>query len=114
MDYAPRVPGFDRNRASAHELRRALRTLFANGDPVVMPGCTDALGARLIEQAGFGVAYATGAGLANAQFGLPDIGLISQAEYADRIATWAERQALFHLPEFTAAEAYFDAGWETR
>lgn len=43
--------------------------------------------------------------------------------YADRIATWEERQALFHLPEFTAAEAHFDhvqsdrpvdAGWEPR
>ena len=29
--------------------------------------------------------------------------------YADRIATWQERQSLFHLPEFTAAEAHFDA-----
>ncbi|WP_425308556.1 oxaloacetate decarboxylase [Ammonicoccus fulvus] len=85
MDQAPRVPGFDRQRPSAHELRRTLRTLLATGHPVVMPGCTDALGARLIEQAGFEVAYATGAGLANAQFGLPDIGLISQSEVADHL-----------------------------
>lgn len=85
MDHTPRVPGFDHRRASAHDLRRTLRSLLASGDPVVMPGCTDALGARLIEQAGFGVAYATGAGLANAQFGLPDIGLISQSEVVDHL-----------------------------
>ena len=28
---------------------------------------------------------------------------------SDRMATWQERQALFHLPEFSAAEAHFDA-----
>jgi 2-methylisocitrate lyase-like PEP mutase family enzyme len=31
------------------------------------------------------------------------------ATYADRIATWQERQGLFHLQEFSAAEAHFDA-----
>jgi 2-methylisocitrate lyase-like PEP mutase family enzyme len=32
--------------------------------------------ARLIEEAGFGVVYVTGAGIANAQHGVPDIGLL--------------------------------------
>jgi hypothetical protein len=31
---------------------------------------------------------------------------------ADRMATWQERQGLFHLPEFSAAEAYFDRPWD--
>ena len=33
---------------------------------------------------------------------------------ADRMATWAERQALVHLPEFTAAEAALDRPWDGR
>jgi len=47
-----------------------------------VPGITDALGARLVERAGFAAAYATGAGIANAQFGLADIGLVSLGELA--------------------------------
>ncbi len=69
--------------------REALRSAIAAGT-VVLPGVTDALGARLVESAGFAAAYATGAGLANAQFGVPDIGLISLAEVAahvDRVAS---------------------------
>jgi hypothetical protein len=31
---------------------------------------------------------------------------------ADRMASWAERQALFHLPEFTAAEVELDRPWD--
>lgn len=69
--------------------RAALRAAIAAGT-VILPGVTDALGARLVETAGFPAAYATGAGLANAQFGVPDIGLISLAEVAahvDRLAS---------------------------
>lgn len=58
--------------------------------PLVLPGATDALGARLVEEAGFAAVYATGAGLANAGFGLPDIGLISQTEVADHAARLAD------------------------
>ncbi|WP_234538658.1 isocitrate lyase/PEP mutase family protein [Streptomyces shenzhenensis] len=68
---------------------RALLTGPATG-PLLLPGVTDALGARLVESAGFPAAYATGAGLANAQFGVPDLGLISLGEVAahvDRVAS---------------------------
>jgi 2-methylisocitrate lyase-like PEP mutase family enzyme len=40
----------------------------------------------LIERAGFGAAYATGAGISNAQFGLPDIGLVSQTEILQQVS----------------------------
>ena len=66
------------------ERRRRLRSLLTEGS-LVLPGATDALGVRLIESAGFGAAYVTGAGLANAQFGVPDIGLVSLAEVADHV-----------------------------
>lgn len=66
-----------------------LRSLLAQPQILVAPGASDALTARLIEQAGFAAAYATGAGIANAQFALPDIGLVSfteQFEHVRRIA----------------------------
>lgn len=69
--------------------RARLRCRLSEGT-LVLPGVTDVLGARLVEAAGFDAAYATGAGLANAQFGVPDVGLISVTEVAahvDRLAS---------------------------
>ena len=66
----------------------------AGDGPLVLPGVTDALGARLVEQAGFAAAYATGAGLANAQYGVPDLGLISLGEVVDHVDRLTEATAL--------------------
>jgi 2-methylisocitrate lyase-like PEP mutase family enzyme len=60
--------------------RSALRDHLASGELLVVPGAFDALSARIIEEAGFGAVYVTGAGFANAAFGLPDIGLVSSTE----------------------------------
>jgi hypothetical protein len=30
------------------------------------------------------------------------------------MATWQERQQLFHLPHFTAAEAHYDQPWDAQ
>lgn len=62
------------------ERRRALKAALASSEPLILPGASDPAGAMLIERAGFAAAYATGAGIANAQFGLPDIGMVSQTE----------------------------------
>jgi 2-methylisocitrate lyase-like PEP mutase family enzyme len=70
---------------SAEERRAELRRMLASNETLTVPGVTDAAGLRLVEEAGFEVAYLTGAGLANAQYGLPDIGLISQREVADHV-----------------------------
>lgn len=73
---------------TAHDKRMALRSAVAGGT-LVLPGATDAMGARLVERSGFAAGYLTGAGLANVVHGLPDIGLISLAEVAahvDRVA----------------------------
>lgn len=56
---------------------------------MVLPGCYDALGARLIEQAGFDAAYMTGFGTTASLLGRPDVGLLSgteMVENAGRIA----------------------------
>lgn len=54
----------------------ALRRLLDDPRIAIAPGAADAMTARLIEEAGFGVVYVTGAGIANAQHGVPDIGLM--------------------------------------
>jgi carboxyvinyl-carboxyphosphonate phosphorylmutase len=63
--------------------RARLRELLAAPDPVVAPGAYDALSARLIEQAGFGVVYMTGFGTTASLIGRPDVGLLSGTEMAD-------------------------------
>ena len=70
---------------SAADRRAALRAHLGSGRPLVLPGATDAAGAMLVERAGFAACYATGAGISNAQFGLPDIGLVSQTEILGQV-----------------------------
>lgn len=79
---------------SAHERRRTLRDAIDAPEPLVLPGATDALGVRLVEHSGFPAVYATGAGLANAQYGIPDIGLISLGEVVDHISRLTEATRL--------------------
>jgi len=49
-----------------------------------MPGCHDAMSARLIEDAGFSVGFMSGFAVSAARLGMPDTGLISYAELADQ------------------------------
>src|ERR1051325_8418470 len=49
---------------------------------VVMPGVPNAAFARQVESAGFSAVYISGAGLANATAGLPDVGLLALTEIA--------------------------------
>src|ERR1700731_1896057 len=57
----------------------ALRQLIAKGT-VMMPGVPNAAMARQVERAGFEAVYVSGAGMANATAGVPDIGLLTQTE----------------------------------
>ncbi|NUO92686.1 MAG: isocitrate lyase/PEP mutase family protein [Dermatophilaceae bacterium] len=85
-------------------LRALLAASLRGGDALVLPGATDALGVRLIEEAGFEAAYATGAGLANAQYGVPDIGLVSLGEVVDHVERLASAT---HLPVVVDADTGF-------
>src|ERR1700689_4748458 len=59
-----------------------LRTLLRGSDIIVAPGAYDGITAKLIAQAGFSVAYMTGAGTA-ASLGYPDFGLVTMTEMAE-------------------------------
>src|SRR5881296_4708381 len=58
---------------------KRLRELIAKG-AVMLPGVPNAATARLVERAGFDAVYISGAGIANATAGVPDIGLLSMTE----------------------------------
>jgi 2-methylisocitrate lyase-like PEP mutase family enzyme len=62
---------------------RRLRELLALGQPVLAPGVYDALGARLVEEAGFEAVYMTGFGTAASKIGRPDVGLLTMSEMVD-------------------------------
>ncbi|MCA9257068.1 MAG: isocitrate lyase/phosphoenolpyruvate mutase family protein, partial [Phycisphaerales bacterium] len=69
-----------------HETRhRRLRRLIAEGT-IQIPGAFNALVARTIEKAGFPAIYISGAGLSNAVFGLPDVGLFTMTEAVEHAA----------------------------
>lgn len=72
---------------------RELRRLLA-GPAFIAPGCYDALTALLIEQAGFGCGYVSGASIAFTRLGRPDIGLTTLTEVADTVANMRERIAM--------------------
>jgi 2-methylisocitrate lyase-like PEP mutase family enzyme len=61
-----------------------LRTLLAAEGIVEVPGCFDALSARVIERAGFSAAFLGGFSVAAARVGLPDVGLLSYGEMVDQ------------------------------
>jgi len=52
---------------------------------VIAPGAADALTAKLIARAGAEAVYFTGAGFANAQLGVPDIGLVTMSETVQQV-----------------------------
>ena len=63
-----------------------LRELLAAPGMLIAPGAYDAIGARLIEQAGFSAVYMTGAGTSAAR-GSPDFGLLDMGEMVANAAT---------------------------
>jgi 2,3-dimethylmalate lyase len=62
---------------------RRLRDVLTSEEMVLAPGCFDALGARLVEEAGFPAAYMTGFGSAASRLGRPDVGLMTMSEMVD-------------------------------
>lgn len=64
--------------------RTALRAQLSGGSLIVAPGVFDGISAHLVARLGFTAAYLTGAGVAGAGFGLPDIGLVTLSEMTER------------------------------
>ncbi len=67
-----------------------LRKLIRGKNFLLMPGCFNALSARLVEQAGFPAVYISGAGVASNFLGYPDMGLTSMAEVLENARNIAQ------------------------
>jgi 2-methylisocitrate lyase-like PEP mutase family enzyme len=57
-----------------------LRQLIAAGPTLYVPGCYNAMSARVLESAGFGAIYMTGYGTSLSLTGQPDVGLTTMSE----------------------------------
>lgn len=67
---------------------------IADRRALLVPGAANALTARIIEDLGFEAIYLTGAGLANTELGVPDIGLATLTDLARATAAIAGATAL--------------------
>ena len=57
---------------------------------LIVPGAPNAFFARIIEDLGFEAIYVTGAGIANMQLGMPDLGLTTVSEISNTVANVAD------------------------
>jgi methylisocitrate lyase len=87
----------------AHEKRANFRAALASGTLLRMPGAFNPLSAQLIEDKGFEGVYVSGAVLA-ADLGLPDIGLTTLTEVAQRAGQIAR---VTDLPALVDADTGF-------
>lgn len=63
---------------------KQLRSLLARPGLLTMPGCHDAMSAKLIEEAGFELGFMSGFAVSAARLAAPDTGLISYNEMLDQ------------------------------
>jgi 2-methylisocitrate lyase-like PEP mutase family enzyme len=70
--------------ASTTTARARLREMLDRHELIIAPGVYDGFTAQLAKRTGQPAAYLTGAGVAAAGFGLPDIGLVTLTEMAER------------------------------
>jgi methylisocitrate lyase len=88
---------------SPGDKRVSLRRRLASGEIVVLPGAFNPLSAMLIERRGFDAVYLSGAVLA-AELGLPDVGLTTMTEVAQRAGQVAR---VTNLPLIVDADTGF-------
>ena len=63
----------------------AMKALLDRPGLVVMPGCGDGMGARLVEEAGFPTAFISGSSVSAMRLAMPDMDLVGFAEMADAV-----------------------------
>ncbi|MBU6516284.1 MAG: methylisocitrate lyase [Acidobacteria bacterium] len=88
---------------SAADKRASLRQRLGTGDLLLLPGAFNPLSAKLIEAKSFDGVYVSGAAM-SAELGLPDIGLTTLSEVAQRSAQIAR---VTSLPALVDADTGF-------
>jgi len=66
-----------------------LKEIMQRRAATIVPGTANAMFGRAIEDLGFEAVYVTGAGIANMEMGMPDIGLTTMTEVAEVVARLA-------------------------
>ncbi len=97
----------------ATEKRIRLRELVKEEGCTPAPGAYDVLSAKLVEQAGFDVAYVGSFASAASAFGLPDVGALTLTEMVNSARIVAD---MLNIPVIADAEyGFFDAAniWRT-
>ena len=82
-----------------------LRAILSAPGAVPMPSCHDALSARLIEQAGFSVAFMSGFSTSAAKLGRPDVQLITFSEMLEQVRTPLSALIAPHRLTFSLSQA---------
>jgi 2-methylisocitrate lyase-like PEP mutase family enzyme len=72
----------------------SLRDLLRRGQILLAPGAYDAFSAQLIERAGFECVFMSGAAVSYTRLAMPDVGLVTQSEMVDAVATLRRGSAL--------------------
>ncbi|MFC4779472.1 methylisocitrate lyase [Paenibacillus sp. GCM10023252] len=100
------IPGLSPSSASAGlRLRQALEL----ERPLQIAGAVNAYSALLAERAGYRALYLSGAGIANASFGLPDLGMTTMSEVLDDVRRIT---AVTELPLLVDADTGFGHAWQ--
>lgn len=81
--------------------RRMLKAALADDVVYPVPGVFECIGAKAAEQAGFSLVFVTGNGLSASVLGMPDVGLMTMREVADRSAAIA---ACVNMPVIADAD----------
>jgi 2-methylisocitrate lyase-like PEP mutase family enzyme len=58
---------------------------LSKGSPILLPGVANPLAARVAQEIGFEALYVTGAGVANTELGLPDIGILNLSDMTQAV-----------------------------
>jgi 2-methylisocitrate lyase-like PEP mutase family enzyme len=87
--------------------RQRLKDLLNKRELIIAPGVFDGISAQLTKRTGHVAAYMTGAGVAASGFGLPDIGLVTASEMADRVRMIVD--ALGEIPLIADADTGYGA-----
>jgi len=65
----------------------AMKALLDQSGLQVVPGCGDGMGARLIEEAGFRIGFASGSSISAMRLAMPDMDLLTFTEMRDTVET---------------------------
>lgn len=69
---------------------KRFRELLNQDGIIITPGAYDAMSAKIIEQTGFDLMLATGAGISNSQLGIADVGLTTMHEILNSVDHMAQ------------------------